>query len=332
MKITFVLKKTLLSFTTVLCAVLLTFFLLRLTPGSAIDGLARQLAQTNGITLEAAYERVAKMVNYDPREPLHKQLIRYVNELLHGNLGTSMIYQTVTVNEIVAKALPWTVFVLSISLLISFLIGIQLGTRMAWKRNSILEPIVSIYATITSAVPGFIIAILLLVIFAYNLNWFPYNGAYDIDVTPGFNLPFLWSVLKHAFLPILTYVITSIGGWALAMKGSAISVLGEDYVNAAYARGLSDRTIMKNYVRRNALLPLITSLAMNFGFMISGSALIENIFSYPGMGYYIAQASSQRDYTLMQGLLLVTATAVIIANLIADLIYSKLDPRVSIEE
>ncbi|ADQ08075.1 binding-protein-dependent transport systems inner membrane component [Caldicellulosiruptor hydrothermalis 108] len=332
MKIKAVFKKVLMSFTTVLCAVLLTFFLLRLTPGSAIDGLARQLAQTNGITLEAAYERVAKMVNYDPREPLHKQLIRYVNELLHGNLGTSMIYQTVTVNEIVAKALPWTVFVLSISLLISFLIGIQLGTRMAWKRNSILEPIVSIYATITSAVPGFIIAILLLVIFAYNLNWFPYNGAYDIDVTPGFNLPFLWSVLKHAFLPILTYVITSIGGWALAMKGSAISVLGEDYVNAAYARGLSDRTIMKNYVRRNALLPLITSLAMNFGFMISGSALIENIFSYPGMGYYIAQASSQRDYTLMQGLLLVTATAVIIANLIADLIYSKLDPRVSIEE
>lgn len=332
MKIKAVFKKVLMSFTTVLCAVLLTFFLLRLTPGSAIDGLARQLAQTNGITLEAAYERVAKMVNYDPREPLHKQLIRYVNELLHGNLGTSMIYQTVTVNEIVAKALPWTVFVLSISLLISFLIGIQLGTRMAWKRNSILEPIVSIYATITSAVPGFIIAILLLVIFAYNLNWFPYNGAYDIDVTPGFNLPFLWSVLKHAFLPILTYVITSIGGWALAMKGSAISVLGEDYVNAAYARGLSDRTIMKNYVRRNALLPLITSLAMSFGFMISGSALIENIFSYPGMGYYIAQASSQRDYTLMQGLLLVTATAVIIANLIADLIYSKLDPRVSIEE
>jgi len=332
MKIKAVFKKVLISFTTVLCAVLLTFFLLRLTPGSAIDGLARQLAQTNGITLEAAYERVAKMVNYDPREPLHKQLIRYVNELLHGNLGTSMIYQTVTVNEIVAKALPWTVFVLSISLLISFLIGIQLGTRMAWKRNSILEPIVSIYATITSAVPGFIIAILLLVIFAYNLNWFPYNGAYDIDVTPGFNLPFFWSVFKHAFLPILTYVITSVGGWALAMKGSAISVLGEDYVNAAYARGLSDKTIMKNYVRRNALLPLITSLAMNFGFMISGSALIENIFSYPGMGYYIAQASSQRDYTLMQGLLLVTATAVIIANLIADLIYSKLDPRVSIEE
>lgn len=332
MKITVILKKMLMSVVTVLCAVLLTFFLLRLTPGSAIDGLARQLAQTNGITLEAAYERVAKMVNYDPREPLHKQLLRYVNELLHGNLGTSMIYQTVTVNEIVAKALPWTVFVLSISLLISFLIGIQLGTRMAWKRNSILEPIVSVYATITSAVPGFIIAILLLVIFAYNLNWFPYNGAYDIDVTPGFNLPFFWSVLKHAFLPILTYVITSVGGWALAMKGSAISVLGEDYVNAAYARGLSDRTIMKNYVRRNALLPLITSLAMNFGFMISGSALIENIFSYPGMGYYIAQASSQRDYTLMQGLLLVTATAVIIANLIADLIYSKLDPRVSIEE
>ncbi|MEZ0537306.1 ABC transporter permease [Caldicellulosiruptoraceae bacterium PP1] len=332
MNIKTILKKVLMSFVTVLCAVLLTFFLLRLTPGSAIDGLARQLAQTNGITLEAAYERVAKMVNYNPREPLYKQLARYVNELLHGNLGTSMIYQTVTVNEIVAKALPWTVFVLSISLLISFLIGIQLGTRMAWKRNSILEPIVSLYATITSAVPGFIIAILLLVIFAYNLNWFPYNGAYDIDVTPGFNLPFFWSVIKHAFLPIFTYIVTSIGGWALAMKGSAVSVLGEDYVNAAYARGLTDRTIMKNYVRRNALLPLITSLAMNFGFMISGSTLIESIFSYPGMGYYIAQASSQRDYTLMQGLLLVTATAVIIANLIADLIYSKLDPRVSIEE
>ncbi|SHE80997.1 peptide/nickel transport system permease protein [Caldanaerobius fijiensis DSM 17918] len=317
---------------TLVLAVILTFVLLRLTPGSAIDNWARQYAIQYQVTLEEAYRRIALMINYNPKEPIPSQFVRYAKGLLHGNLGVSMIYQNRTVNDIIASALPWTTFVLTIALLISFTIGMLLGVNMAWKRSSWLEPVIAVYAILSTAIPDFIFAILLLVIFAYGLQWFPINGAYDPYVTPGFNLTFILNVLYHAALPILTYVLTNIGGWTLGMKGAAVSVLGEDYVTAARARGISDRKIMKNYVRKNAILPQITGLAISFGGMLGGSALIENSFSYPGMGYYLGQAIGQRDYTVMQGMFLFMSIVMIFANLIADLLYAKLDPRVKIEE
>jgi peptide/nickel transport system permease protein len=327
-----VLKRIAVSLITVFLAMLFTFFLLRMTPGSAIDTWARDYATQRGMTLDEAYRQITAMINYNPKEPIFTQLGRYLGGLMHGNLGMSMIYQNVSVNEIIANALPWTLFVLSVSLIISFLIGINLGAMMAFKRKTILDPIISIYAILTSSVPNFIVGILLLVIFSFQFGWFPVNGAYDPIVEPGFNFPFILNVLYHGALPILTYVITTIGTWALTMKGSAVNVLGEDYIIAASIRGVSERTLMNRYVKRNAMLPLITTLAVSFGFMLGGSPLIENVFSYPGMGYYIGQATQQRDYTLMQGLLLVTSLAVILANLASDLIYAKLDPRVKLEE
>lgn len=332
MKISVILKRILISLVTVFMAVLLVFFILRAMPGSAVENMARGMAQSLNIPLEAAYDRVVAMINYDPTEPIFQQLFRYIGGLLQGNLGTSMIYQSITVNQIVIKAMPWTVFVLSISLTISFFIGTNLGALMAWKRKTIIDPIISGYAIVTTAIPNFIVGILLLVVFSFSLQWFPVNGAYNPNIEPGFTLEFILSCLHHAALPIMTYVITTLGMWALTMKGSAVNVLGEDYVNAAYIRGVSDKKIMKNYVKKNAMLPMITSLAVNFGFMLGGSPLIENTFGYPGMGYYIGQATGQRDFTLMQGLLLITSLAVILANLFADLVYCKLDPRVKIEE
>lgn len=232
-------KRIGMSAVTVLLAMLLTFVLLRMTPGSAIDSWARDYATQRGMSLEEAYRQITAMINYNPNEPLPAQLGRYLGGLLHGNLGMSMIYQNVSVNEIIANALPWTLFVLSISLVISFLIGINLGAMMAYRRKSLLDPIVSIYAIITSSVPNFIVAILLLVVFSFQLGWFPVNGAYDPVVEPGFNLPFLSNALYHGALPILTYVITTLGTWALTMKGSAVNVLGEDYIVAAGIRGVS---------------------------------------------------------------------------------------------
>ncbi len=332
MTLKLVLKRIGVAVLTIALAVILTFVLLRLTPGSAIDAWARDYATQNNLTLEEAYRRIAAMINYNPNEPIYQQFFRYVNGLLHGNLGVSMIYQQITVNSIIASALPWTLFVTSVSLLVSFLVGMFLGVRMAWKRNSVLEPATSFYAVITSAVPDFIFAIILLVVFSYSLNWFPINGAYDPLVTPGFHFDFIKSVLYHAVLPISTYVLTSIGGWALMMKGSAVSILGEDYITAAKARGVSESLIMSRYVRKNAILPLITGLAISLGGMLGGSALIENIFQYPGMGYYLGESVRQRDYTTMQGILLFLSITMVLANLIADLIYAKLDPRIKLEE
>ena len=333
MPIKFITKRLFISLITLFAATIFTFFLLRMTPGNAYDRWAREIALSTGVTFEEAQEIVIGMSNYDPDEPLINQFGRYVKGLLKGDFGHSMYNPNLTVKDILAKALPWTLFMLTIALLLSFIIGINLGVIMAWKRKSILNPIISIYSIISGAIPNFLVAILLMIVFSFTLKWFPMRGAYDATkATPGFNIKFMLNVLHHAALPILTYVLTSVGMWALRMKGASVSVLGEDYITAAWIRGVPDQNIMKNYVKKNALIPLITSLAISFGLMLGGSALIENQFNYPGLGFYMSDAAVKRDYTIMQGLLFITSFAVIIANFVAELVYAKLDPRVNLEE
>lgn len=203
---------------------------------------------------------------------------------------------------------------------------------MAWNRRSIVNPIVTIYATVTSAVPFFIFAVLFQMVFCFTLGWLPINGAYNIYTTPGFNLPFIASVLLHAISPITVYILTSLGGWALSMKGSSVNVLGEDYINAAHARGIPPSIIRKRYMMKNAMLPLITNLALTFGTMFGGAVLIERTFVYPGMGTFLNRATDNRDFPVTQGMLLVISLAVIIANILSELLYSKLDPRIKREE
>lgn len=327
----YILKKAGIALLTVAMASVMTFCLLRAMPGDAVYNLARTMAQEKGIEFEEAKRLVTQMINYDPDEPILQQMGRYYGGLARGNLGTSFVYQTKTVNEIIAYAMPWTLFVVTIALLLSFFLGSKLGGLAGYKRKSFLNPIISVYSTITSAVPDYIFAILFQILFCFALGWFPMNGAYDVMVTPGFNLPFFGSVLYHATLPILTFVITRMGMWALSMKGNTTSVLGEDYITAAYARGLHERTIRRKYINKNAMLPLLTTLAVTFGTMVGGATLIENTFVYPGMGQYLGTATGQRDYTVMQGILLVIAIAIVLANFCVEIIYSKLDPRIKEE-
>jgi peptide/nickel transport system permease protein len=271
------------------------------------------------------------MYNYDPDEPVLSRLATWLVGLLHGDLGQSLLYR-VSVNEIIFKSLPWTLLILSISLLFSFTLGILLGTVIAWKRGTALDPIVTAYAAFTGATPDYITALVLLIVFAINLGWLPIRGAYDAGLTAGFNWPFIKSVLYHAALPVLAYTFENTAAWALAMKGSAVSVLGEDYITAARVRGLREKRIAIFYMGRNAILPLVTNLAISLGTMIGGATFIETIFSYPGIGWFFGQSLARRDYGMMQGLFLLQAGAVIFANLIAELLYTRLDPRIRVEE
>ncbi len=325
-----VLKRLGLALLTIVVVSVITFIVIQNVPGDPIYEWAMELVQTSGLDFETAYKIAAQMYGYDPNEPLFHRFVTYVKRLLRGNLGYSMIYRA-SVNEIIAKALPWTVFVVSISLLLSFSLGVILGTAIAWKRRSLLDPLVTGYASFTAATPDYVTAMLLLLFLAIRLKWFPTRGAYDIGIEPGFSLRFIGNVLHHAALPILSYTLEAVGGWALAMKGAAVSVLGEDYIMAAKARGLRDRRIVTAYLARNSILPLITGLAISFGGMFGGSILIETIFNYPGMGWFFSQALMRKDYGMMQGLFLLTITATILANLLADLLYAKLDPRVRLE-
>ncbi len=181
-----------------------------------------------------------------------------------------------------------------------------------------------------NAFPYFWIAMLALYLFAIGLEWFPRGHAYDEAFRPGLTLGFIGSVLQHTVLPAATLVITAMGGWLLAMRNNMISTLSEDYITLAQAKGLSDRRVMFTYAARNALLPSITGLAMSIGFVISGALLTEIVFGYPGLGYILVLAVNRRDYPLIQSQLLMVTFAVLVANLLADIVYTRLDPRVRV--
>jgi len=264
--------------------------------------------------------------------PLHEQYFMYITRTFRGDLGRSRRFAGIPVIEIACRSLPWTIFTVSTGFLASFTAGMVLGIIAAYKRGSPLDTLISIISTIDAAIPNYLFALILLVLFAGMINLFPGFGAYDADkVTPGLNIPFILNVLHHAALPILSYFIASFGSWALYMRSNTISVLREEYVFAAKARGLKDSRIAWKYVGRNAMLPLFTLMAINLGYVFGGSTLIEYVFSYPGIGYYISIGISARDYPLMQGLFFILTVAGTLSNLMADIIYSRLDPRARFE-
>ena len=324
-------RKLLISLLTILVAMTFTFFLVRQMPGDIIHTWALQIQMQQGIGYNEAREIAKTMMNYDPTVPVYVQYYKYLaNLIFHGNLGYSLTYR-IPVSVIICKALPWTIFITSLSVIISFTAGMFLGTAIAWKRKTILDPLITLYSTVTQAVPDFLIGLILLVTFGVSLRWLPMRGAYGPEVDPGFNLPFILNILYHAILPVMAFSLQATGGWALAMKASATGVLREDYINVAKAKGLTENRILIQYVGKNAIMPMITGLAITMASMLGGSMLVETIFGYPGIGYFFGQAINTRDYSLIQGLFLVTTVAVIFANFMADIIYTKLDPRIKLE-
>lgn len=324
------LRKILWSVITILIALSFTFALMRLMPGDIVDQWARELQMTQGLTYDEAYKIASTRLNYDPSVPIYIQYGKYMAGLFSGNLGMSLHYR-IPVSTIIIKALPWTLFVTSSAIFISFVIGVSLGMLAAWRRGGLLDPFITFYATFTRAIPDFLLALILVVVFAVHFRLFPIRGAYDIDTPPGFNIAFFLSAIHHAVLPVIAYTFQTLGGWALAMKASSTSVLGEDFVMVAKAKGLKEWRIITQYLGRNAITPIITNAAIAMGAMFGGSIFIETIFGYPGIGFFFGQAIATRDFTLIQGLFLLTTFAMIAANLLADFLYSKLDPRIKLE-
>lgn len=324
------LKRLILLIVTVFFAISLTFIVIRMMPGDPVENLAISMMREQSIDYETAYRAAKAMLNFDPDVPILVQYKNYVSGLLHGNFGQSLLYKR-PVTQIIFGALPWTLLVLSVSLLMSFFIGILLGMYIAWKRKTILDPILSVYTSVMGSIPEYVIAFMLIIFFSIKFKLLPSRGAYSSTVVPGFNGPYILSVLYHAILPVSAYVIGGVGRWALNMKSNAVSILGEDYITSAKARGLSDRRIITRYVGRNAMLPLVTNLAISFGMIFGGSPLIEKMFVYPGVGFFMSQAVTSRDYGLMQGMFLMITVTVVLANLISEILYSVLDPRIRME-
>ena len=322
-------KRVAMAIVIIFIVVTLSFFMVRLMPGNAMDALRAQLQAQGGLTPEQIQSKINSVYGMMPTGSIWHQYLTYVANTFRGNLGTPITNPGTTVVAVIAQALPWTILVVAVALVISFLIGVAIGSSMAAFQNGVFAKIMTFVVSFLSAIPSYLIAIVLLYLVANMYQIFPTGGAYSIDVTPGLNLPFIGSLLYHAILPIAAYVITSFGSWALAMKGSAISVLGSEYVRAAESRGLSDRRITRSYVGRNSMLPMITQLALSVGFMFGGSVFIETYFQYPGVGYYLIQSVNQRDYSLMMGCFLLITISVVITNLLVDLLYPLVDPRIA---
>jgi peptide/nickel transport system permease protein len=238
------------------------------------------------------------------------------------------MYPGQPVMDIIAKALPWTVFIVSVALVVSFALGILLGAIAAYLRGTWFDHLVTQGSSLLNGVPLYLTAIVLFYFLAVLLRWFPMGGAYSPYVPQGLNLAFLGSVLAHAILPILAFVISSFAGWALSMKSSTISVLGEDFITAARAMAIKDRYVVWSYVSRNAILPLFTGFVLSIGFIFGGSLYVEQVFNYPGLGNLFYSSMQGRDFPLMEGCFFLLTTAVILANVVADLLYSTLDPRI----
>ncbi len=319
------------AFLTIFFVSSLIFFLVRLLPGSPVEVYISQQMQQYGYSYDEASNQARSLFAIDTEQPLLLQYLDYLKNLAQGDLGMSLTSPGTTVASIIASRIWWTMFSVGTALLISFALGSLIGMLMAYRRGGKFDGGMSTFGAITSSIPDYQLALLTIVILGVRLEWVPYTqmrGAISSGQPVEFSFAFFADALYHAIMPIGVYVFVSIGGWMLLMKSSTIAALEEDFVTAARARGIPEWRVLLFYVGRNAILPLFTSLTVSIGFVVGGSLLVEPIFQYQGIGSRFFDAINQRDYTMLQGILLMITVSVVAANLIADLLYSRLDPRI----
>lgn len=305
-------------------AITLNFFIPRLAPGNPADTL---IARFQGRIQPQALHALELQFGIS-NAPLWQQYLEYLNNLIHGNLGLSITYFPSPVITVIQQELPWTLVLVTISLLIGFVVGTLLGAVIAWKHGSVLDSTLPPALSFVAAIPQFLLGLVILYVFGFQLGLFPLHGGYDTSlVTPGWSPDFIASAVQHAILPAATFIIISLAGWMLSMRNTMVTTLTEDYVLMAQAKGLPDRRVMLAYAARNAILPNITGFAIALGSVVGGQLLIEIVFSYPGIGFGLLQAVQNSDYALMQGIFLLIVLAVLIANFLVDLVYVILDPR-----
>ncbi len=264
------------------------------------------------------------------RRSLAEQFVIYFTNMLSGNFGSSFYSRTPVIDEIAKRVGP-TLLLFGSAVVISYLLGILLGTVLAWRRGSKLELSAIVVSLFFYSMPVFWFGLVLLWVFAFQLNWLPLGGIGGFNPDTGDPLTgvaLVWDVLKHMALPLGNLVILGLAGNVLLMRNSMLEVMGEDYILTAKAKGLRTRTVMYKHAARNALLPVVTALAISIGGVISGGVLTETIFSWPGMGYFLVQATLQQDYPSVQAAFFILAVLTILANTVADVLYAYLDPRV----
>jgi peptide/nickel transport system permease protein len=310
------------AFVTIIAIVVLNFLLFRLMPGSPERVLFRN-PNLSPAVVEAA------RVRWGLDKPLiPDQLVAYVGSTLTGDLGYSFKFRGQAVTDVIADRVGPTLLLVGLGELVSIVVGLGLGAYAGWRRGGRVDRVGNGVSLILYSMPYFVIGMPLIIIFAAGLHWFPTSGMQSVG---GGTKPLLESLIdlaSHLALPLATVSLGLIGGYSILMRSSIIETRSEDYITTARAKGLSDGRVLRSHAFPNALLPMVTLIAINLGYVIAGAITAEVVFSWPGLGTLTVSALQSRDYPVLQGIFLLLAISVVLANLVADLVYGFLDPRV----
>ncbi len=304
-------------------ALTLNFFIPRAMPGNAVEAIMSKFPNLQ----PSAYRALEAMLGVGHPGSLWHQYWAYLDDVVHLNFGTDVIEYPAQVSTLLAQTIPWTLTLVGTATVIAFFVGTGLGIVAGWRHGGWLERGLP-GLMFLQAMPYFFLALILIELLAVRAHLFPIAQGYGEGLVPGWNWPFIGSAIYHSLLPALTIVLTSIAGWMLQMRNVMITTIGEDYVVAAQAKGLPNRRVVFTYAARNALLPQLQGFGLALGFVVSGALIMEIVFSYPGIGLLLLSAVSSNDYPLMQAIFLVITFAVLLANLIVDLLLVAFDPRV----
>jgi peptide/nickel transport system permease protein len=305
------------------------FFIPRMAPGNPIGAITSRMSQASaGIENgQAMFEAYRKRFGLD--DPLYIQYARYMLNTARFDFGESLSAYPASVSDIIRPAIGWSMGLIGISVLITFSLGVVIGALLAWKGTPRMVRAILPITMIGGVLPYYLLAMLLLYFFAFSTRMLPMSGAVDSGIKPDLSWTFISNIGRHAILPALSIILTSVGGWALTMRGLMVNTIGEDYMLLADAKGLPRSRILWWYSVRNAIPPQLTHLGIAMGYVVSGAILVEIVYSYPGLGYQLYQAIVNSDYTVIQGITLILAVSVGLGVLIIDLIYPRLDPRVT---
>jgi len=317
---------------TIFISVTIVFFVPRLVPGDPLGAVFLKLAAIGGsLGATELVEEYTRMFGLD--KSLWEQYVSFLRELARGNLGYSISSFPSQVSELLGAALPWTIGLLTVTTLLSWILGSLIGAVVGWrgKKSPFFQALVPI-ALVLYTTPYYILAIILVFLFAFHWRIFPLSGAHSVGLEPKLSLEYILDVLRHAVLPALSILLVSLGWWFLSMRSLITSLKGEDYILHAEAKGLTDRRILWGYAFRNALLPQATGLAISLGRIVGGALITEVIFAYPGLGWLIYNSITSLDFPVIQGGVLLVVLSVAFANFIIDIIYPLIDPRIRHEQ
>ena len=308
-------------------ALTINFFIPRAMPGNAVESVMSKFPNLQ----PSAYKALQALLGVGHPGSLWDQYWAYLSNVFHFNFGTDVTNYPASVASLLAQTIPWTITLVGTATVIAFLIGTVLGVVAGWRHGGWLDRVLP-GLMFFQAVPYFFLALILLELLAVRGHLFPVGQGYSGGLVPGWHWDFLGSAVYHSLLPAFTIVIASVAGWMLQMRNVMITTIGEDYMLAAQAKGLSNRRVMFSYAARNALLPQLQGFGLAVGFVVSGAIVMEIVFSYPGIGLLLLNAVTSNDFPLMQAVFLVITFAVLLANLIVDVIIVAVDPRARARE